>query len=140
MSDISHILLAEDNAADVFLVRKALKKEDFNHQLQVLSDGEEVLRFLQLVENEAAPCPALLLLDLNLPKRSGEEILESCRGTSRCSSIPVIVLTSSDSPKDRERAASFGVIHYFRKPADLEEFMKLGQVVRKALKITEMRP
>jgi CheY-like chemotaxis protein len=137
VSSSSRILLAEDNAADVFLVRKALKKEDLDYQLEVFSDGEEVLRFLEMVEKEAAPCPALMLLDLNLPKRSGEEILESFRGTARCSSIPVIVLTSSDSPKDRERAASFGVAHYFRKPADLNEFMMLGPVIRKVLRITE---
>ncbi len=136
MSSAPYILLAEDNAADVFLVRTALKSEDLDCPLHVFSDGEEVLRFLELVENDAAPYPVMLLLDLNMPKRSGEEILAWFQGTTRCSSIPIIVITSSDSPKDRERAAKYGVAHYFRKPADLDEFMKLGPVVRNVLKST----
>src|SRR5450432_451533 len=123
MKSGSHIILAEDNAADVFLVRAALQDEGIDCQLQVLSDGEEVLRFLEVVESEDVSCPEMMILDLNLPKRNGEEILKGVRKSNRCSSLPIIILTSSDSPKDKERVARLGIAHYFRKPIDLDEFM-----------------
>ena len=128
-----HIVLAEDNAPDVFLVRTALEEADFDFQLHVFSDGEQVLRFLAQVDKQDAPCPDLLLLDLNLPKHNGDEILERLRQSTGCSGTPVVVLTSSDSPKDRKRAAELGAARYFRKPSDLDEFMKLGEVVKSVL-------
>ncbi len=134
MSSPFSIILAEDNAADVFLVRTALKEEGLSFNLQVFSNGEEVLRFLQQVEAGSVACPDLLLLDLNLPRYSGEEILEWRQKSGRCSALSVVVLTSSDSLKDRARAALLGAARYFRKPADLEEFMKLGAIVKDVLR------
>lgn len=80
-----------------------------------------------------APCPTLLLLDLNLPRHSGDEVLQRLRRSSRCGNIPVVVLTSSDAPQDRLRAAALGANSCFLKPSDLTEFMKLGQVVAKLI-------
>jgi DNA-binding response OmpR family regulator len=77
--------------------------------------------------------PDALLLDMNLPKYGGREILECMREGAIGSSILVIILTSSDSPRDRERAAALGVEHYFQKPADLAEFMRIGEVIRAVL-------
>ena len=127
------ILLFEDNAADVYLVRLALDEARLPFQLDVCVDGEEALRRLERMEAGEVERPDALLLDMNLPKYGGREILESMRQGVIGSSLLVIVLTSSDSPKDRELAAAKGVEHYFQKPADLVEFMHLGEVVRNVL-------
>jgi two-component system, chemotaxis family, response regulator Rcp1 len=128
------IVLAEDNATDVFLVRSALEQESLDVRLQVVEDGEQALRFLEEVENAAAPCPDLLLLDVNLPRFSGWEVLERVRQSTKCASISVVVMSSSNSPQDRERAKRLEVAHCFLKRADLKEFMKLGGVVRGLLR------
>jgi chemotaxis family two-component system response regulator Rcp1 len=133
MSEGSLILLAEDNVPDVFLVRIALEEAGLNFRLRVLADGEEVLRYLADVEREGSACPDLLLLDLNMPKIGGQAVLTELRRNARCSSAPVIVITSSDSARDKELVASLGVAHFFRKPADLDEFMKIGTIVREVL-------
>lgn len=131
----AQILVAEDNVPDVFLVREALALSEVEHDLHVVEDGEEALRFIERADfgNGDAPIPALLLLDLNLPKRTGDEILVGLRQSRTCRDIPVIIMTSSDSPKDREEAARLGAVAYFRKPSDLEEFLKLGELVRDIL-------
>jgi CheY-like chemotaxis protein len=73
------------------------------------------------------------LLDLNLPRRTGDEILLKMRQSPEWTGVPVVVVTSSNSPHDRDRAARLGANHYFRKPADYEEFMRLGAVVRSVI-------
>ena len=127
------ILLFEDNAADVFLVRMALDEAGLPFHLEVCSDGEAALRLVGHIEAGEASRPDALLLDMNLPKYGGREILECMREGAIGSSILVIILTSSDSPRDRERAAALGVEHYFQKPADLAEFMRIGEVIRAVL-------
>ena len=131
------IVLTEDNAADVFLVRSALEDAGLAFRLHVISDGEQALRFLQTVETDQSACPDVLLLDLNLPKMSGADILRSLRENNHCSASSVVVLTSSDSPQDRARVAQLGVEHYFLKTASLDEFMKLGSIVRQVLEDRE---
>jgi CheY-like chemotaxis protein len=128
------ILLAEDNDGDVFLVRRALEKQGLRCQLMVAHNGEEALKMLDTAEDgPPADAPRLILLDLNLPRVDGGEILAHLRRTHAFSAIPVIVLTSSDSPQDRDLAMSLGANAYFRKPADLRSFMLLGQVIQDAL-------
>lgn len=127
------IVVAEDNATDVFLVRSALEQERVDCNLHVVSDGEQAVRFLEEVEVNASLCPNLLLLDINLPRIGGWEVLEKLRKSTKCSSLPVVVMTSSNSHYDKERAKRLGLTHWFVKRADLVEFMKLGAVVRKAL-------
>jgi CheY-like chemotaxis protein len=128
------ILMAEDNAADVFLVRAALDARGFDYELHHAEDGEKVLQFIQAAEEDETPPPALLLLDLNLPKRRGDDVLRRVRQSRRCADMPVIVLTSSDSPKDRERAATLGATQYLRKPSDYDAFMSLGQAIEELLR------
>jgi DNA-binding response OmpR family regulator len=100
----------------------------------VVYDGEKAIRFIENAEkDESAPCPKLLLLDLNLPRKNGIEILERLRRSDKCGNIPVIVVTSSDSQQDRDDAARLGATRYFRKPHDFDEFVKLGEVVRQVL-------
>jgi CheY-like chemotaxis protein len=123
--------LAEDNPGDVQLVQEALREHHLEFDLVVCSDGARALSYLENVASDAGVhCPDVFLLDLNLPKASGHQILEKFRTQFKCSDTPVIVVTSSDAPRDRERAAQLGAAHYFRKPTDFEEFMKLGAVIK----------
>ena len=125
-----YILLAEDNPADVLLVREALEDRVLNCELHVIADVEKVVRFIQQIDSDQAlPCPQLDLLDLHLPKRDGEAILNSLRASERCGQTPVVILTASESPHDEANATRHAALHYFRKASSLEQFMKLGDVV-----------
>lgn len=125
-----NILLVEDNAGDVFLVRRALEKHGFPHDLIVARNGEEALQRLdQAQKGSPDDLPSLILLDLNLPRVGGNQVLSHLRGTPAFSKTPIIVLTSSDSLADRDLALSLGANVYFRKPTDLQSFMQLGNVV-----------
>ncbi len=126
------ILMAEDNRADVVLMQEALAEYAVTYSLQVLSDGAQTASFLRDIERNNHPaCPDVVLLDLNLPKVDGHELLRLIREHPVCSNVPVIVVTSSDSAEDRRRAAQLGATDYFRKPSSLEEFLKLGGIVKK---------
>ncbi len=133
MNEKIPILLAEDNAGDVYLVRRALDKHGICCELFVIGDGAEALQFLEEGDRNDRPGLQLVLLDLNLPRHAGTEILARLRSSPKSGNAPVVVLTSSDSPRDQEAARQFGANHYFRKPADLAEFMELGVVVRDLL-------
>jgi two-component system, chemotaxis family, response regulator Rcp1 len=129
-----YILLAEDNPADVFLVREALEGRAVNYDLHVIADGEQVVQFIERIDaDRALHCPHLVLLDLHLPKRDGGEILKSLRASERCGQTPVVMLTASESPHSEMNAevnaARHAALHYFRKTASLEQFMRLGDVV-----------
>lgn len=131
------ILVAEDNKPDVFLVREALDARGLRYELHHLEDGEKAIDFIrQCDEEESGPCPDLLLLDMNLPKREGDEVLREIKRSRRCSDIPVIIFTSSDSPADRERVAGLGAAGYFRKPSDFDEFLALGLMVEELLMVS----
>ncbi|MGH9559336.1 MAG: response regulator [Bryobacteraceae bacterium] len=127
------MLLIEDNEADVYIAKEVLKESGFNLDVQVARDGESALKFIKSLEAEEKPCPALVLLDLNIPKLSGVEVLAQIRGGGRCKEIPVVVVTSSDSPEDVESVRGLNVSAYFRKPTSLQAYMKLGDVVREVL-------
>jgi CheY-like chemotaxis protein len=124
------LLVAEDNLPDVLMVREVIRLEELPWELYVVSDGQKAIEFIVQSETDPeAPCPQSLLLDLNLPKKDGFEVLRRLRASSKCGRIPVVVMTSSDSPADRRRAAELGA-DYFRKPPDYEEFLKLGTILR----------
>jgi CheY-like chemotaxis protein len=131
------ILLVEDAAPDVFLVREALQSGGVDCNLRVLEDGEKAVDFIDNIDaSGTGQRPDLLLLDLNLPKKSGAQVLEHLRRSDRWRNVPVVILTSSDSPRDKQQVAQLGATRYFRKPSRLAEFMKLGEVVRELLKST----
>jgi len=126
-----YILLAEDNPADVQLVREALQDRSVACDLHVVRDGEQAVAFLdQLDANSKLDCPSLLLLDLHLPKRDGAAIMRRLRASARCGQTAVVVLTSSDSPHDMENAERHAALHYFRKPSSLEQFLTLGDIIK----------
>ena len=125
------VLLVEDNQGDVLLIEEALRAHNLQFKLDVVADGIDVKRYLERIGTiPDAPCPDVFLLDLNLPKGDGHEILNNFRGNPKCSAAPVIIITSSDAPKDRQRAERLGASAYFRKPSDLAEFMELGAIIR----------
>jgi CheY-like chemotaxis protein len=126
-----HILLAEDNRGDVLLVREALEHHQIQHELHVVRDGAQAITFVsRMGKSEEAPCPDIILLDLNLPKADGAQILSEFRKHPECVTTPVIAVTSSGADKDRQRMAALGIKHYFQKPADFDEFMRLGALIR----------
>jgi CheY-like chemotaxis protein len=134
MSSPITILLAEDNPGDVFLVRRALGRHGLDVQLVVVEDGQAALRYIERIdEDESVLAPDLALLDLNLPRATGNRILKRIRQSRRCNGIPIIIVTSSDSPVDRDATAQLGATGYFQKPGDLAGFMQLGKIVREAL-------
>ena len=135
MSSLITILLAEDNPGDVFLVRRALEKHGLQTvELIVVEDGQAALRYFDRVDaDDSEVAPDIALLDLNLPRATGSRILLRIRQSRRCNGIPIIIVTSSDSPLDRDAASQLGATGYFQKPGDLAGYMQLGRVVRQAL-------
>ena len=129
--DVAEIFIAEDNRADVYLIRKALEDRKLIHRLSVAEDGEQAAEFLKRAGKES-PCPDLILLDLNLPRQDGTELLQKLREHPYCGSKPVIVISSSDSPKDYEFALQMNAT-FFRKPADLEAFMRIADLIMEKL-------
>jgi CheY-like chemotaxis protein len=108
--------------------------ENLPLEIHVAPDGREAIEFIARAENDPdAPRPQLLLLDLNLPKVDGFEVLRRLRASEKFKAIPVLIVSSSDAPGDRSRAAEYGA-GYFRKPPSYEEFLKLGGVLKQLLK------
>jgi DNA-binding response OmpR family regulator len=129
------ILLVEDNVADVFFVREALRSEGIENELFIAQDGEKAMEFIETAENSRdSPCPQVILLDLNLPRKSGAEVLLRITQSSRLSHVPVVIVTSSDAPSDRAETTRLGARRYFVKPRDLDEYLKLGLVVKDVLR------
>jgi two-component system, chemotaxis family, response regulator Rcp1 len=118
------ILLVEDNPGDVKLTREALKLGRIANNLNVVEDGTKVLPFLtKQGEYAAAPRIDLILLDLNLPKKDGREVLAELKRHPEYKLIPVVVLTSSNAERDILQAYDLGANCFIAKPVDLEQFM-----------------
>jgi two-component system response regulator len=118
------ILLVEDNPDDVELTRRALRKGNITSELRVVTDGAEALELL-LGEPPMDPPPHVILLDLNLPRVSGLEVLARLRADDRTRRIPVVVLTSSVEEADLVRSYDLGANSYVRKPVDFAEFVEV---------------
>jgi CheY-like chemotaxis protein len=128
------ILLAEDNDGDIFLIRRALDMHIGPYDLLLAKDGEEAMNVLERAgADNCAAGPDFAVLDLNLPRRTGIQVLERLRNIPKCARAPVIIFTSSDSPQDRSEAFRLGANRYFKKPTDLAGFMKIGEMVRDIL-------
>ena len=124
------VLLAEDNPGDVLLIREALRGIGFDFKLTVQQDGELMLSHIDQIDRGEQACPDIVLLDLNLPKAGGHILLQRLRASDTCKGVPIIIVTSSDSAKDRDLAVRLGASAYFRKASDYDEFMRLGAVVK----------
>ena len=122
------ILLVEDDPGDVLMTREALAESKLLNDLQVLADGREAIDHLTEVASNSKSRPDLILLDLNLPKVDGREVLAFIKGEPRLRRIPVVILTTSRAEEDIARSYDMFANAYVTKPVDFEQFMS---VVRK---------
>ncbi len=126
------ILLVDDDPGDQELTRRALRNQGSTVELRVVSDGEEALEYLRRQGRypgpDSAPRPDLILLDLNMPKMNGSEVLSSLRQDPDLSRIPVVVLTTSEQEADIRRSYDLGCNSFIHKPIDIERF---GETIRK---------
>jgi len=121
----AQLLLVEDNPGDIRLTEEAFEQGRIENDLHVVSDGSEALSFLSREGEYAdAPRPDLILLDLNLPGKGGEDILEELKADPEFRSIPVIVLTSSDAEEDIARSYQLHANAYLTKPVDPDAFIE----------------
>jgi CheY-like chemotaxis protein len=125
------VLVVEDNHTDVTLLRLAFVEHGIDHELMVLDDGEKALDYVAKLDHRTLP--DLVIVDLNLPKRDGIEVLEKMRSTSTLNQIPIVVFTTSDSPRERETISRIGITAYIRKPTDLDGFLAVGGTIHKLL-------
>lgn len=124
------ILLVEDSAGDVRLTREALSDARVRNNLHVASNGLEAMDFLGRVGAfGAAPRPDLILLDLNLPKMGGREVLEQVKRSEQWKTIPVVVLTTSAAEEDIDRSYQLHANCYITKPVDLDQFLKVVKTI-----------
>jgi CheY-like chemotaxis protein len=129
----ARILLVEDNDADVYLLEKALRHRKIPYELTHYHDGEQAI---QALSEDNCPIPDLILLDLNLPRHEGFEVLRIIRARSPLVGVSVGILTSSNDQKDRHRVALIGAERYIHKPVTLEEFIdQVGQAVEEMLTV-----
>jgi len=128
MSDHT-ILLIEDNPDDAELTRIAFAEAAIDSQLVVVGDGAEALDYLfaqgRYADRDAADLPSIVLLDLNLPKLDGREVLQALRANPATRGLPVVVLTTSTEPFDVEASYALGVNSYIRKPVDFSKFVEV---------------
>jgi chemotaxis family two-component system response regulator Rcp1 len=124
MSRIIEILLVEDNPGDVRLTREALKEGKVLNKLNVVTDGHEAIEFLRREgEYGDAPRPDLILLDLNLPRKDGREVLAEIKAHESLRRIPIVILTTSKAERDVIQSYNLGVNCYISKPVDLDQFI-----------------
>ena len=120
------VLLVEDDPGDVLMTREAFHDYKVANQLHVVQDGADAMAFLRREGDFAgAPRPDLVLLDLNLPRMDGREVLEAIKGDAELASIPVVVLTTSEAEEDVLRSYSLHANAYVTKPVDFERFIEV---------------
>jgi CheY-like chemotaxis protein len=127
------VLVVEDNPTDVMLIRRAFSKANVGNPLQIIRDGDEAVQYLAgegvFTDRTAYPLPAVMLLDLKLPRRSGLEVLQWVRGQTALRRLPVVVLTSSNQSQDVNRAYDLGANSYLVKPVEFDDLRDmLGKV------------
>jgi two-component system, chemotaxis family, response regulator Rcp1 len=124
------ILLVEDNPGDVRLTQEAFKDATLPVNLSVVMDGEEALKYLfKKAPYEAATKPDIILLDLNIPKKDGKEVLEAIKKDEHLLTIPVVVLTTSNAEQDIVRSYDLRVNAYINKPVDFDRFFDIVQKI-----------
>jgi len=136
------ILLVEDNPGDVRLTREALTANKIRNTLHVVADGVQALAFLRKQGKHAnAPRPHIILLDLNLPKKDGREVLAEIKGNGDLRRIPVVILTTSGAEEDILKAYDLNANCYVTKPVNLDSFIKVVRSIESFwLTIVELPP
>jgi CheY-like chemotaxis protein len=126
-----HLLIVEDSDADIFLIEQAIAAAGLPLTIHITKDGEQAVRFFDQIDLDSSlPAPAIVILDINLPKRQGGDVLKHMRRSRRCADALVVIASTSDSKRDREEMQKLGAAAYFRKPSEYEEFMKLGDILK----------
>lgn len=129
MTNAGTILLVEDNPDDVMFTMRAFERNNISNEIVVASDGAEALEYLLPEDESRALTPALILLDVNLPKVDGLEVLRRIRSNSRTSGLPVVVLTTSSEERDIVESYRLGANSYVRKPVIFGEFVDATKVL-----------
>ena len=124
------ILLVEDNEGDVGLIEEVFEEMKIRNTMHVVTDGEEAILFLHREgQFSGSPIPDIILLDLNLPKKDGREVLKEIKADVNLKNIPVVILTTSGAEKDIQRAYDLYVNAYVTKPLDFEQFIKVVESI-----------
>lgn len=121
------VLLVEDSKADVYIIEHCLSEAGLACVITVLSDGEAALRFLR----DKRDSPELIILDLNLPKLDGLDVLKELMHTEELPPVPIVILSSSESPRDKAGAAAIPHSCFLKKPMDLDGFMLIGESIER---------
>ena len=130
----ARILVIEDNSADVFLLGRALNGQDRQFEVISLADGDAALAFIRREGPYAdAAIPHLILVDLNLPKCDGEDVLREIQRTKHLAGVPVCAWSSSHSRRDRDLLGELGAVRFITKPSGLDQFMEIGKILRDLL-------
>jgi DNA-binding response OmpR family regulator len=128
------ILVIEDNSSDVFLLERALKKQDLRFELIHLLNGDQALAFVRRQGAYAeAAIPNLILMDVNLSKYTGEDILREIRAAQHLAGVPVCAWSSSQSRRDQSVLKDLGVCQFITKPSGLDQFMEIGKTIKDVL-------
>jgi two-component system, chemotaxis family, response regulator Rcp1 len=129
-----HILVIEDNSSDVYLLDRALHRQDLGFELTHLANGNQALEFIRQEGPYAkSAVPDLILVDLNLSKHRGEDLLREIRGARRLDGVPLCVWSSSRSPVDGKLLKELGVSRFITKPTGLDKFMEIGKIIKDVL-------
>ncbi len=134
------ILIAEDDDNDVFLIKRAFHQAQYDNPLRVVSNGEEAMAYLKgdppFDERDKSPIPALVLLDLKMPRKNGFEVLAWVRQHPEFNTLPVVVLTSSQESADINRAYALGANSYLVKPANFHSLVDMINRLKEYLRFT----
>ena len=124
---MKNILYAEDNPDDIFILKLAFRKADLPWTLHCVEDGNEAVDWLRgdgkFADRITHPIPDLVILDLKMPRKSGFEVLQWMKESAELKNLPVVVLSSSDDPKDVKRTTELGAARHFRKTATSQELI-----------------
>jgi two-component system, chemotaxis family, response regulator Rcp1 len=125
------LLLVEDNPGDVWLMREALRLAQFPVQLTLARDGVEATRYLHEIEAQGSDRPDLVLLDLNLPRRNGREVLADIKRSNVLKTIPVVILSSSNADEERQQANALKASGFMTKPNSLPAYVEMAREMEK---------
>lgn len=126
----AHILLIEDNQGDILLITEALEERDFVKEISVVIDGVKALEYIfNKVSHQDKNLPDLILMDINIPKKSGHEVLQAIKAEEQSKHIPVIMMSTSSSEKDMELAYLYRANYYIAKPIDVDALMEAVNLI-----------